>query len=269
MDIGLVINKSFAYAKEGLLGNLSTWVLLIILALLPAIPFILAIIFMLPVLMTGTLPDIATLIGVFGVAFIVAVILSAFCQGYLIKIFRGETPLPAVSGYSAMFTDGIKYIVIEIIYFIPVIVFLAITLGYAFMAAMSIGPSLDALLPIIISVLVSVLVALVIAFILFLFAVIGVIRFARTGSIGEAFNFSAIVATIRSIGWGSYILALVIGIAIIVIVQMILGIIPYIGWLLQVIISPFISVFFTRYLTIMYESSEPAVQIPVPAPGQE
>jgi len=128
---------------------------------------------------------------------------------------------------------------------------------------------LDALLPIIISVLVSVLVALVIAFILFLFIVIGVIRFARTGSIGEAFNFSAIVATIRSIGWGSYILALVIGIAIVVIVQMILGIIPYIGWLLQVIVSPFISVFFTRYLTMVYESSEPAMQVVEPAPGQE
>ncbi len=269
MDFGALIKKSFDYTKEGLFGNPSTWVILIILALLPAIPFILAVISMLPVLMTGALPDIPTLIGVFAVAFIVAVILSAFCQGYLIKIFRGETPLPAVSGYGAMFTDGIKYIVIEFIYLIPFIVFLAITLGYAFMAAMSTGPSLDALLPIIISVLVSVLVALVIAFILFLFIVIGVIRFARTGSIGEAFNFSAIVATIRSIGWGSYILALVIGIAIVVIVQMILGIIPYIGWLLQVIVSPFISVFFTRYLTMVYESSEPAMQVVEPAPGQE
>jgi hypothetical protein len=269
MDFGALIKKSFDYTKEGLFGNPSTWVILIILALLPAIPFILAIISMLPVLMTGALPDIPTLIGVFAVALIVAVILSAFCQGYLIKIFRGETPLPVLSGYGGMFIDGIKYIVIEIIYFIPVIVFLALTLGSAFMAAMSVGSNWDALIPILIGALLSVLVALVIAFILFLFAVIGVIRFARTGSIGEAFNFSAIIATIRKIGWGTYILALFIGFLIVVIAQMILGIIPYIGWLLQIIISPFISVFFARYLTLTYESSEPALQATAPAPGQE
>jgi hypothetical protein len=269
MDLGALIGNAFEYTKEGLFRSLSTWILLIILALLPAIPFILAILFMLPALLTGTLPDITTLIGVFVAALIVAVLLSAFYQGYLVKIFRGDTPLPAVSGYGAMFTDGIKYIVIEIIYFIPVIVFLAITLGSALMAAMSTGPSWDALLPIIASVLFSVLIALVIAFILFLFAVIGVIRFARTGSIGEAFNFSAIVATIRTIGWGAYILAIIVGMAIIAIVQMILGIIPYIGGILQLIISPFISVFFTRYLTLLYESSEPALQATAPAPGQE
>ena len=39
---------------------------------------------------------------------------------------------------------------------------------------------------------------------------IGVVRFARTGSIGEAFNFSAIRATIAKIGWVPYIIALVV-----------------------------------------------------------
>jgi hypothetical protein len=78
---------------------------------------------------------------------------------------------------------------------------------------------------------------------------------------GEAFNFSAIMATIGKIGWGTYILALIIGVAIIVIVQVILGMIPYIGGIIQLIISPFIAVFFTRYITVLYESSEPAAPV--------
>jgi hypothetical protein len=269
MDFGKLIGDSFEYTKEGLFGNPSTWILLIALTLLPVIPFVLAILLMVPSLMAGVFPDITILIAVFIAAIIVAVVLSAFYQGYLLKIFRGDTPLPAVSGYGTLFTDGIKYIVIEIVYFIPVIVFLAITLGSALIAAMSAGPSWDALLPIIGSVVLSVLVALIIAFILSLFAILGVIRFARTGSMSEAFNFNAIFATIGRIGWGTYILALIIGVAIIAIVQVILGMIPYIGGIIQLIVSPFISVFFTRYLTLVYESSEPAVQVPAPSSGME
>ena len=57
----------------------------------------------------------------------------------------------------------------------------------------------------------------------------GVIRFARTGSMGEAFNFSAILATIGRIGWLSYIFALIIMIIIIGIVEAICSAIPFIG----------------------------------------
>jgi hypothetical protein len=198
---------------------------------------------------------------VFVVAIIVAIALGAFYMGYMLKIFRGEKPLPVVSGFGTLFIDGIKYTVIELVYLIPVIIILLFTVGAALMAAMSAGPALDSLLPIIGGVIVGVLVALVVAFIIGLFAIIGVVRFARTGSLGEAFNFSAIMATISNIGWGSYILALIIVVAIIVIVQLILGMIPYIGGIIQLIISPFITIFFTRYITLLYESSEPAAPV--------
>ncbi|NYT17511.1 MAG: DUF4013 domain-containing protein [Methanomicrobiales archaeon] len=261
MDFGKLIGDSFEYTKDGLLGNLATWILLIVLGLLPAIPFILGVLFLIPSLMAGTIPDITTIGVVFIVALIVAIALGAFYMGYMVKIFRGETPLPAVTGFGALFTDGIKYTVIQIVYAIPVLIILAVTLGAAFMAAMSAGPTIDALLPLIGGVILGILVALIVAFIIGLFAIIGVVRFARTGSIGEAFNFSAIVATIGKIGWGSYILALIIVIAIIVIVQVILGMIPYIGGIIQLIISPFITIFFTRYITLLYESSEQAAPV--------
>ncbi len=270
MDFGKLLGDSFEYTKEGLLGNPVTWILLIVLSLLPVIPFMLAVLVMLPSLlpslMTGTMPDIPTLIGAFVIAFIIAVLLGTFYMGYMLKIFRGETPLPAVSGYGRMFSDGIRYLVIEIVYAIPVLIILAVTIGSALMAALSSGPDIEALLPLIGGVVIGIFIALVVALIIGLFATIGIIRFARTGRTGEAFNFSAIMGTIGRIGWGSYILALIIGVVIIVIVQIVLGMIPYIGAVLQLIVSPFVTVFFTRYITLVYESGEPPAPVP---PGTE
>jgi len=265
MDYSTLIGNSFEYTKDGLTKNLATWIILIILTILPVIPFILVLILMLPSMMTGTMPDIPTLIGGFVIAFIIAIILGAFYMGYLLKILRGEVPLPAVSGFGKLFIDGIKYLVIEIIYFLPVLIILAITAGAAIMSALPIimamdaEPDFDALMPILGGVILGVLLALIVAFILGLFAIIGVVRFARTGKIGEAFNFSAIMAAIGKIGWGSYILALIIMGVLVAIVQVVVSIIPYIGGLIQLIISPFIAVFVARYVCLLYESADETV----------
>ncbi len=264
MDFGKLLGDSFAYAKDGLLGNPGTWVLLIVLALLPVIPFVLAVLAMIPLLIGGGMPDIPTVAGLVIVAVVAAVLLGAFYMGYMLKIFRGEVPLPAVSGFGKMFTDGIKYIVIHIIYAIPVLIILGITIGGAILAALSAGPDIgmESILPVIGGAFAGILVAVIVAIILGLIAYIGIIRFARTGKIGEAFNFSAIFATIGRIGWGSYILALIIGGVAIVIVQVVVGLIPYIGGVIQLIISPFITVFFTRYITLIYETGEPRAPSP-------
>jgi hypothetical protein len=256
MEIGTLIERSFGYTKEGLFGNLVTWIILILLALLPVIPILLSFLVLVPSIISGTMPDIGSFFGVFAVAVIAAFVLSAFYLGYQMKILRGETPLPVVSGYGRLFTDGIRYLVIEIIYAIPVIIILALTIGGAITYAISAGPDFENVLPIIGGVIIGILVALVIGFFIGLFAVIGLVRFARTGRMGEAFNFRIIMTTIGRIGWGHYILALIIVVVIIVIVQVVLGIIPYIGGILQLIVSPFITVFYSRYLSQLYDSAE-------------
>jgi len=261
MDFGKLLGDSFGYTKDGLLGNPVTWILLIVLSVLPVIPFGLALLAMIPLFMTGTVTGIPTVIAAFAVALIVALLLGTFFMGYMVKIFRGEVPLPAVSGFGKMFSDGIRYLLIEIIYTIPVIIILAFSIGAVFMTALSTGPDFEALLPLIGGAILGILIALIVAIIIGLFAIIGVVRFARTGRIGEAFNFSAITATIGRIGWGSYILALIIGGAIVLVVQVVLGWIPFIGGILQLIISPFLTVFFTRYVTLLYESGERDVTV--------
>jgi hypothetical protein len=259
MDIGKLLEKSFGYTKEGLFGNVGTWIILIILAILPVIPILLSFLFFVPSLMSGTMPDIGAFIGVFIVAVIVAILLSTFYLGYQMKILRGETPLPAVSGYGKLFSDGIRYLVIQLIYAIPVLIILGVTIGGAIMTAVSAGPNFEDILPIIGGVILGVIIALIVGFIIGLFAVIGLIRFARTGRMGDAFSFGAIKDTIGRIGWGHYILSLIVVGVIVVIVSIVLGVIPYIGWLLQLIVAPFITVFYSRYLSLLYDSGAEGV----------
>jgi hypothetical protein len=139
---------------------------------------------------------------------------------------------------------------------IPFVIVLAAVAGAAIMAAVYRGISnpqdmADLFVP----ALGGIFIAGILAIILALLAIVGVIRFARTGSMGEAFNFSAILATIGKIGWGSYILALIVITVILMIVSIILGIIPVLGPIIQLIAGPFLSVFSVRYICTLYDST--------------
>ncbi len=257
MDYGKLLGESYEYAKDGLTGNFVTWILLIVLSIVPVIPIFGWVWFMIPQMMAG-MPDYSVLIGGFILAFIAAVILGAFYQGYMIKILRGEKPLPAVSGYGTLFTDGIKYLIINIVYMIPVILVLLITAGamiYAIMPAVWAG-NYSAVMGLAFgSIFIGLFVSVILGLILALFAIMGIVRFARTGMMGEAFNFHEILATIGKIGWLGYILALLIVFVPVVIVMIILGIIPFIGGLLRLLISPFVGVFIMRYICLLYDSA--------------
>ncbi len=93
-----------------------------------------------------------------------------------------------------------------------------------------------------------------------LFSPMGEIRFARTGSITEGLRLSAIRELIARIGWGQYIIALIVllvAIVIFTVITIILSVIPYIGWVLTLIISPLLTVFTARYYTLIYERGRP------------
>jgi hypothetical protein len=93
-----------------------------------------------------------------------------------------------------------------------------------------------------------------------LFGILGAVRFSRTGSIREGIRFFSILTTIRTMGWLSYILALIVFIVVAVIYAIITGvlsIVPFIGWVLVLIVAPFFSIFIARYFTLVYEQGEP------------
>lgn len=256
MDYGKLIGDAFGYAKDGLLGNMRTWVVLLILMVIPAIPIFSWVIAM--ILTLEAMPGLMFLAGGFGIALLLAMILSAFYGGYAMKILRGETPLPPVTGFGTLFTDGIKYIVIQIIYMIPALVVFCVTVLPVIMSMWTTvlsGQEPAGAGPVFAGILGGVLLTLVVGFVIWLFAIIGLVRYARTGSFGEAFRFPAILETIRRIGWGAYIAALLIVLVIVLGISLIIGVIPIIGGIIQFIINPFIGVFTMRYICLLYDSA--------------
>lgn len=225
-----MLGDSFEYAKEAVWGKWMKWVLLVISSII--FPLIL---------------------------------------GYVMEIYRGPKPAPELKDWGRLFIDGLKYLVAWIIYMIPVIVVILVSGGIAFFSAvqqatMSGDPdffvnNIDELMPIIGTFFVGLLIAVILGIIISLIAYIGVIRMARTDRFGEAFNISAILGTIRNIGWGSYILALIVLFVVLVVISIVLAIIgsiPFIGWLIYLFLIPLLTIFQARYMVQVYEAGGPA-----------
>jgi len=108
-------------------------------------------------------------------------------------------------------------------------------------------------------IFIAVILAIIITFLSF----IGIVRFARTNSISEAFNVSAIIAHIGRIGWINYIIALITISVIGYIFGMILNFfsyIPIIGIFVELFLTgifyvPFI-LFSARFSALIYNSGE-------------
>ena len=175
-------------------------------------------------------------------------------HGYMVRIYSGVKPAPETYNPVGMFIDGIKLIIIGLIYSIPIFVIMAIFLVPAIMVAGNGGdPTLA-----IGSMGIGLLLMFVVAIIISLIAAIGMIRFAQKDSMGQAFEFGAILEHIGRIGWGSYIIALIVlwivGIIFSVIVS-ILGMIPVLGWLIGLFMYSVWYIFAARYMTLIYESA--------------
>ena len=214
-----MLGDSFAYAKDAVLGKWMQWLLLVIATILLCLPLL----------------------------------------GYSLKVLRGEKPAPEVNNWGTLFIDGIKYAIVSIIWAIPMLVILFVTIG-AGIVALATDPA--SVMGAIGGMLFGLIIFAIVAIITMLLSTIGVIRFARTGSMGEAFNFSAILETIGKIGWGGYIVAQVVLIVVMVIIELIITIpivIPVIGFGLDlliklVLIAPIV-VFESRYLCQVYDAA--------------
>jgi len=217
MDYGTMVCESFAYAKDAVIGKWKQWLLLIVATILLCLPLL----------------------------------------GYTVKVLRGERPAPGVSGWGTLFIDGIKYLVISLIYAIPALIILFVTIGSGVIAAAVSNPA--ASMNILGGVLFGLLIFIVVAFICSLYGTIGLIRFARTGSMGEGFNFTAIRETIGKIGWGAYVIALIIMGIIQVIIGLIFSsitsVIMPVGLLIELVFLAPVTLFEARYLSLLYDAA--------------
>jgi len=236
MDYGKFLDDAFSYTRNGIFGDLNRWVALIAAVILLGIPM----------------------------------------NGYVMRIYRGTDAAPEVDQWGTLFIDGLRLLVIGLIYSIPFWIVWAAIYGSFFTTLMQGNaeamagwePNMALLL---LMYAIQIAIGIIIP--------VASIRFARKESFAEAFNFSAIFKTIGTIGWLGYILALiiialVIGIPIAIIVFGIIiaggaalyliggggaafaGIIALLI-LIMLLISPLISVFQARYMTRIYESTGP------------
>ena len=192
---------------------------------------------------------------------IISTIIFPLILGYELEVYRGKKPAPEPTDWGRLFIDGIMLFIIQLIYAIPVLIVAVIFIGTGVILAM--GGSPGAALAAIGTIAVGVILTLIVAIIVGLFEATGVVRFARMGQMGEAFNFNAILAQIGKIGWGSYILSLIVVCIVAFIIAMILSIIPVIGGLLMLIVAPALAIFVARYITLLYDSV-PAEAPPAP-----
>jgi hypothetical protein len=223
MDYGNMISDAFEYTREALVGRWMRWVLLTIVSIIPIVNFI--------------------------------------SIGYMMEIYRGTKPAPELENWGTLFVDGLKFFIVTLIYMIPVLVIIAIFGGFGVLGLIASGDASgnSALAAgALASLMGGLVLALIVAVIIGIFATIGLIRFARMGSFGEAFNFSAILETIRRIGWVHYIIALVILSIAVAIIEVVLGIImiiPVLGWIISFFVASALIVFEARYLSQLYDSA--------------
>jgi Protein of unknown function (DUF4013) len=209
---------------------------------------------------------------VWGILIIYSVIFPLIL-GYMMEIFRGVKSPPDVSDRKKLFDDGLKYFAVQVIYSIPVLIVFFIlflllvmpdlTHSYNLTYMRSSGPAFSsgaylASPPILMKIMIL---GAVFYYLLSLVVTIGIIRTSRSDIFEDAFDFGAIRARIAGIGWGSYLVALVIpslvqGLAAVVVLSLNAAVIwfPVAGSLLAFVVSPFISVFVARYLTLVYET---------------
>jgi len=183
-------------------------------------------------------------------------------MGYTLRIMRGTTPAPEPDDYVGMFIDGIKMLIIGLVYMIiPCIVGLLVFslsggFGALTMFLMNVSKP-GAYLGMLAGTFgISLLVFILVMFIFSLFEIIGMVQFARTGKMGAAFSFSEIIEKISGIGWLSYLIALILLSIIFFIIYGVLSVIPVIGWVITIILMPYLSIVGARFYSTLYDAGQ-------------
>lgn len=227
MDYGTVISRSFEYTKDALVGKWMQWIILVVLSFIQ----------------------------------VFTLLLVPLLSGYVVRVLAGKTPAPEINEWGRLFVDGWKLNIITLIYMIPALLVFLLLGGLSIIAGAGTGDP-SGVATAILGALAGTLLALIVALIMAFISLFATLRFAHTGRFGEAFNFSAILEHIGNLGWGTWIIAVLIIIVIAVIYFCVVGLftlIPFLGWIIDLFLSAAFAIFHARYLALVYED--------VPAPA--
>ncbi len=228
MDLGNNLQNAFDFAKK-MTEDAGRWIILIILSVIPIVNFI--------------------------------------TIGYASKVIK-ETPgskkPPKLERYVELWVQGLKILVALIIYMIiPIIIFGlgAAALWKAIIGGIfGMGPQRAgwAVWPMVGLAGLAFIVGIIVTFLIAIIAVMGITHMIKNDRFGKAFALKEITEIIGRIGWGDYILWLIV-IFIMNLIYGAIGRIPLIGWLITLILIPPYVVFISRSVGLTYsEQKRPA-----------
>jgi hypothetical protein len=255
MDYGVLISESIDYTREALAGKWSRWLIFILCSLPVAL---IQFTFDPEKLRTAKPTDWQDILSLVPWPQIILLALAGFLlsfivSGYLVRVYRGAPTPPEFDTWGSLYLDGIKLAIVDTLWCIPLLIVFAAMIALLIFAFTS---GRDALFLMLGATLVLLAVAVVLTIITILYSFLGSVRFARTGSIREGIRFTAITPVIRTIGWGTYIIALiflvVIGLVFSVVTSM-FGQIPFVGWLFALVLGPLFTVFGARFTSLIYD----------------
>lgn len=168
--------------------------------------------------------------------------------GNVIKEPRDSEQLPPLDNYFELWIQGLKIFVASIVF---MIIPLILAIPFIFLVALSwISIPFLATVGWILAILLLI-VGVLLAFFLAIILVMAIVNMLKKDSFGKAFAFGEIFDVIGKVGWGTYILWLLIIFICSIIVAGIGGI-PIIGWILSLLIAPIFGVFAARSASLVY-----------------
>ncbi len=185
-------------------------------------------------------------------------IVNLVVAGYASKVVK-ESPSskepPALRGYVEMWIQGLKVAVAAAIWMIVPIILLVLGFG---LGAMGLGRNFRPILGA--GILIGIL-GIIAAFIIAIILSMATVHMIKHDRFGKAFAVGEIIDIIGRIGWGKYILWLVIIFAGVLVLSGI-GSIPAIGWLLSLIVGPPFAVLVARTAATIYQEGAPTPSAP-------
>jgi hypothetical protein len=189
---------------------------------------------------------LVTLAGILGLIF------TLILAGYGVRVTKyainSSNEIPDLDLQNNLI-DGIKSLIIGIVYFIIPII---ITIIFAIITG-AISAGFNQMM----AGLGVFLVIVVIVFIFFaIFEMVALARFADTGELGEALNIGEVIEDVKRIGIGQIILFAIASVIILIVASLlvsVLGFIPFIGIIIaQLIIGAFTTLFYSRGIGLLY-----------------
>ena len=214
-------------------------------------------------------------IGELLILFIISIIpiVDFIALGYYARIARdnpASRSTPKLERYMDMFIEGLKIIVVAIIWAI-IILIPTIIIAIPFIAIAAIGgifnPANFLSFGWIFAIGSFFVIFAIIAFLLGIIAFMGIIHMVKTNSFGKAFAFGEIIKMIGKIGWLRYLAFFVIFFIASAIVGTISGALGPIGWVVGALLSVLIGLFFSRTIGLLYDNAAGINTQPQPAPS--